>query len=144
MFFQCPKKFKQQKQNLISRYLTFSSMFEQTRQVFLFLKNGSSPPTLPSFKRYSELIRNDLVFENIAPISFRFDLKREWGKILPCRQDLIDLKSLVLNCHQEKWMHDGDKEWHFTQQRYAHNTIKQYTSGGVKKTIPYSRAASIL
>ena len=99
---------------------------------------------LPSFKRYSELIRNDLVFENIAPISFRFDLKREWGKILPCRQDLIDLKSLVLNCHQEKWMHDGDKEWHFTQQRYAHNTIKQYTLGGVKKTMPCSRVASIM
>ena len=116
---------------------------EQTRKVFFILKKWELT-ALPSFKRYLELIRNDLLFENIAPISFRFDLKREWGKILPCRQNLIDLKSLVLNCHQEKWMHDGDKEWHFTQQRYAHNTIKQYTPGGVKKSIPYSRAASIL
>ena len=118
--------------------------YARANKDFFFILKKWELTALPSFKRYLELIRNDLVFENIAPISFRFDLKREWGEILPCRQDLIDLKSLVLNCHQEKWMHDGDKEWHFTQQRYAHNTIKQYTLGGVKNTISYSRAASIL
>ena len=34
-------------------------------------------------------------------------------------------------------MHDGDKEWHFTQQRYAHNTIKQYTRGCQKYDCEY-------
>ena len=87
---------KKMEQYLISKDLTFSSMLEQIRKPFFILKKWELT-ALPSFKRYLELIRNE--FENIAPISFRFDLKREWGEILPCRQDLIDLKSLVLNCH---------------------------------------------
>ena len=57
-------------QYLISKDLIFSSMLEQIRKPFFILKKWELT-ALPSFKRYLELIRNDLVFENIAPISFR-------------------------------------------------------------------------
>ena len=47
------------------------------------------------------------------------EIEEEQGR----ETNLIDLKSRKLDCHQEKWMHDGDKEWHFTK----HNTPLWHT-----------------